>query len=299
MSVQPLFFLLGFHFILMIILLVLVINGKPILRKENIIPLILLPIFGPLAALIVEWMNNICVQGEKFDEILLQPLGDDILWKTVKSYQESGNLVPLEEALLINENDTKRRMILNALYDDPLKYLDVLVLASHNKDAETAHYATTTLSHSQRSFEVEIQRAGAAVEEDPDNLRLLDFYINLIEKYIDSGLLEEYLLNIQRIVYSTALDKKLALVQNDKTILIKKLRNNIELKEYGAAYKLSDQLKNLLPEDEEVWNEVLRVCVEGNDKEKLQETIEEIQKTPIVWTKQGKEKINLWIAGAR
>jgi hypothetical protein len=272
---------------------------KTALRKEYIIPTLLVPIFGPLAALMVEWISFSGNQGEKLDEILLQPLEDDILWKTIKNHHEGGNIVPLEEALLINENETKRKMMLNALYDDPLKYLDVLVIASHNEDVETAHYATTTLSHSQRSFQVEIQRTRAAVDENPDNLKILDYYIALIEKYIDSGLLEEYLLRNQRIAYSEALDNRLSIRKNDKTTLIKKLRNSIQLKEFGDAYKISDKLKNHWPEDEDVWNEVLRVCIEGKDKEKLQVTIDEIQITPIQWTKQGKEKINLWIAGAR
>ena len=58
-------------------------------------------------------------------------------------------------------------------------------------------------------------------------------------------------------------------------------------------------MRNTWPEDEEVWNEILRVCIEGKDKEKLQETLEAISVAPIQWTQQGKEKINLWIAGAK
>jgi hypothetical protein len=268
------------------------------LRKENIIPILLVPIIGPIVAGLIEWMNHSGNQGEKLDEILLHPLEDDVLWKTIKNHHEGGNLVPLEEALLINENETKRRMMLSALYDDPMKYLDVLFVASHNEDVETAHYATTTISHSQRSFQVEIQNASVEVEKDPDNILLLEHYITLIEKYINSGLLEEYLLKSQRIVYSKALESKLEIQPDDKSTLVKKLRNHIELKEYGAAFRLSDKLKNLWPEDEDVWNEILRVCIEGRDKEKLRETIEAIQRTQIQWTKQGKEKINLWIEGA-
>jgi hypothetical protein len=58
-------------------------------------------------------------------------------------------------------------------------------------------------------------------------------------------------------------------------------------------------LKKYWPQDENVWNEVLRVCVEGKDKRRFQATIDEIQKTPINWTKQGKERMNLWLAGAK
>lgn len=299
MSILPVIVILVTHFILCAILLIYSLIRKTTLRKENIIPILLVPIFAPLAAILVEWIHFSGHQGEKLEEILLQPLADDILWKTIKNHHEVGNIVPLEEALLINENDTKRKMMLNALYDDPLKYLDVLLIASHNADVETAHYATTTLSHSQRRFQIEIQRTKAAVDENPNNQKLLDYYIALLEKYIDSGLLEEYLLRNQRLAYSEALDEKLDFQKNDKATLFKKLRNSILLKEFDDAFKISDVLKNHWPEDEDVWDEVLRACVEGKNKEKFQATVDEILRTPIQWSKQGKEKLNLWIEGAK
>ncbi len=298
MSILPVVVLLVIHLILCAILLIYSLVSKSSLRKENIIPTLFLPIFGPFAALLIEWISRSGRAGKKLEEILLLPLEDDILWKTIKNHNEGGNIIPLEEALLINENSTKRKMMLDALYDDPLKYLDVLLIASHNQDVETAHYATTTISHSQRRFQIEVQKTKTAVEEHPKDPKILDYYILLVEKYINSGLLEEHLLRNQRLAYSEALDKKLAFQINDKATFVKKLRNCIQLAEFDAAFRISDELKAHWPEDEEVWNEALRVCIEAHDKERLQETIDEILITPIRWTKQGKEKIDHWIAGA-
>lgn len=300
MSILPIIFIIiVIHFILCTILLIYCLTRETSLRKENIVPIILVPIFAPLAAIILEWIHFSNHQGEKLEEILLEPLGDDILWKTIKNHHEVGNIVPLEEALLINENKTKRKMILNALYDDPLKYLDVLLIASHNEDVETAHYATTTISHTQRKFQINLHKTKIAVEENPNNLQLLDHYIELLEIYIDSGLLEEYLLQNQRKAYAQALEKKLAINDKDKTTLIKKLRNCVKLEEYSDAFEIGEKLKRYWPHDEDVWNEVLRVCIEGKDKKKFQASIDEIQNTPIQWTKQGKDRINLWILGAK
>ena len=155
MSILPvIIIILVIHIVLCLIYLIFSLTRETTLRKENIIPILLIPLFAPLTAIILEWLQFSGHQGEKLDEILLEPLEDDILWKTVKNHHEVGNIVPLEEALIINENNTKRRMMLDALYDDPLKYLDVLLVASHNEDVETAHYATTTLSHSQKKFQI-------------------------------------------------------------------------------------------------------------------------------------------------
>jgi hypothetical protein len=298
-NIQPIIIIVIIHLILCVLIVIYSIVREAYLRKENILPTFFLPLIGPISAILIEWMNYSGRQGEYLEEIFLPPLEDDILWKTVKNYHESSDIVPLEEALLLNENQTKRRMMLNALYDDPLKYLDVLFVASHNEDVETAHYATTTISHSQRSFQLEIQKASVAVAENPDDIFYIDNYINLLEGYINSGLLDEYLLRNQRIIYSKALDRKLSIKPNDKLTLIRKLRNHLELNEFSEAARVSDQMKTQWFDDEDVWNEILRVCIEGRDKEKLRETIEAIRKAPIQWTKQGKEKIGLWIEGVR
>jgi hypothetical protein len=128
---------------------------------------------------------------------------------------------------------------------------------------------------------------------------VLDSYIEILGKYIKSGLLEEHLLKNIRFVYSTMLDKKLHKVKSDKNSLIEKLRNNIELKDYVSAFETSDLLKKNFPKEEETWIETLRVCVEGNDPGRLQETINEIRYNAIIWTRQGKYQINPWFNVAK
>jgi hypothetical protein len=248
-------------------------------------------------AVVVEALNRSGEQGMKPIELESQALDEDILWKALKSYHEEGNIVPLEEAILINDVKTRRKFMLDTLYDDPLKYLDVLLLAKNNEDVETSHYATTTISHAHKVFQVAIQDLAAAVENDHNDMPLLDKYLETLEKYIESNLLEEHLLRNMRIVYNGALDKKLARVMSDKRALIRKLRNSIELGDYASAFGASDLLIEYWPKDEQTWIEAMRVCVEGADNNRLSEILDKVQKTNLVWTKQGKEQMGPWMRG--
>ena len=187
--------------------------------------------------------------------------------------------------------------MLETLYEDPLKYLDVLMLAKNNEDVETSHYATTTISHAQKRFQVAIQNLAVAVENDRNNITLLDNYLETLEKYIESNLLEEHLLRNMRIVYNEALDKKLARIKNDKMTLIRKIKNSIELGDYASAFSASDLLIEHYPKDEQVWIEAVRVCVEGSDNNRLLEILDQVQKTSLIWSKQGKEQIGPWLRG--
>lgn len=295
MKIQSELLVIFIHLLLAMSVSLLILFGKTYLRREHIFFIFFLPIFGVFSAIIIELMNILGKQGQK--PVDLEPLNleDDILWKTLKNSREKGDLIPLEEAILINETKVRRRFMLETLYSDPYKYLDILNIAKFNDDVETSHYATTTISKAQKDFQLSIQKLATQVENQPENLTALDSYIEVLGKYIKSGLLEEHLLKNLRIVYSTILDKKLNKIGVDKKTIIEKLRNSVDLKDYAAALESSKLLKKNYPYDEEAWIEVLRVCVERDDSSALLEALNEIRLGDISWTKQGKDQVSPWI----
>lgn len=295
MNTRPELVIIFIHTLIALVYVLWILSGRSNLRKEYILVIILLPIFGPLACLVIEYIIMSDRAGRKSLDVDNTIFRDDILWKTLKNYHEKGDIVPLEEAILINDVKTRRKFMLDTLYDDPSKYLDILMVAKNNDDVETSHYATTSISYIQRSFQLSIQKYAIALEREPDNLELLDDYIGTLGNYVESGLLEEHLLKNLRIVYSQVLDKKLAKIKDDESTLIEKLKNSIELGDYVSAFGASDLLKEYWPEDEQTWLAAIRVCVDGNDRNRLQETLAEIQLQKINWTKNGMEQISPWL----
>jgi len=283
------------HILLALVYSVFILSGRSHLRKELIIPIFFLPVFGLVTAFTIEMLNILNVQGTKPVELEQLSLQEDILWVSLKSFHEKGDIVPLEEAILINDVKVRRRAVLETLYTDPLKYLDILNIAKYNDDVETSHYATTTISKAQKDFQLAIQKLAVEVENNPDDLDSLDEYIETLYKYIESGLLEEHLLKNLRIVYSKALDKKLENVKNDRDAMIKKMRNCIKLSEYNSAFEIGDYLIANWREDERSWIEAIRACVDGQDGNKLQKILSEMKNQKINWTRDGKEQIKVWL----
>ena len=286
------------HVLLSVICVFIILSGKTSLRKEQIIPMLLLPLFGPFMVLVIELLNVLGEQGNRPIDLEHLDTSKDILWKALKSYHEKGDIVPLEEAILINDVKTRRKFMLETLYDDPMKYWDVIMLAKNNPDVETSHYATTTIAHVQKRFQVSIQELAVAVEKNPDDVELLNKYLETMKKYLESGLLEEHLLRNLRIVYDKNLDKKLIKVATDKFALVEKIRNSIELRDYTTAYEISGLLVNYWPEDEQSWIEAVRVCIVAEDNKILKKRLLEMQTTKINWTQAGKEQMAPWLQGA-
>lgn len=272
-------------------------SGKSNLRKEQVLLIFFIPVFGPIVAMVIEQLNLLKRQGIKPIDLEPLGLGDDILWVTLKSFHENSDIVPLEEAIMINDVKVRRRLMLETLYTDPLKYLDVLNIAKYNDDIETSHYATTTIAKAQKDFQLSIQNLAVAIENSPDDESLLDEYLDALEKYINSGLLEEHLLRNLRIVYSKVIDRKLELAEMDRNVIIKKLRNCIDLAEFNTAFECGEQLIANWPENEDTWIEVIRICVSSLDGNKLQEIVSRMKEEKVNWTRDGKEKVQIWLEG--
>lgn len=272
----------------------LIFSGISRHRREFIAILLFIPVFGFIAALAVELYYKIAGSKQEPIEISNLTLDEDIYWKPVKVRQEETDLVPLEEAISINDTATRRKLMLESLYDNPSKYIDVLMEARRNDDIETVHYASTTISKIQRDFQLEIQRLSVEVENNPDDIALLDQYIETIQQYIDCDILEDYLLNRQRLLFNEALLKRTNRAGIDKEVLIKKINNNIALGDYQAAFDDCSLLQELWPEDEQVWIETLRVCVESRDFQKLHEVIKIIDGLSIQWNNTNRKLIQEW-----
>ncbi len=289
--------ILGIHGICALIYSFFILNKKSHVRKEFIIPLFLVPVFGVATAIIIELINSKKKQGKQTLDLHKFFLDDDTYWKAINNRQEDENIVPLEEAMTINDENVRRKLMLEMLFDDPLKYLDVLMIARKNEDIETAHYASATISKIQSEFQREIQKSAVAVENSPNDIILLDHYIDALEKHIESGVLEDYLLQRQRIVFARALDLKLDQNKKNQKTIIKKIYNSLQLGNFSTAYEASNLLKINWPLEEETWIEAMRVCVESKDKARLKETIDEVRQTKIGWTKHGKEQVAPWLSG--
>jgi len=282
------------HIVCVFIYGFLIISGISRHRKEFIAILLFIPVFGFIAAAVVELYYKFAGSKQEPIEIPDLTLDNDVYWKPVKVRQEETDLVPLEEAISINDTATRRKLMLESLYDNPSKYIDVLMEARRNDDIETVHYASTTISKIQRDFQLEIQRLSVEVENNPDDNKLLDQYIDTIQQYIDCDILEDYLLKRQRLLFNEALVKRIDRAGIDKEILIKRINNNMALGNFQAAIDDSSLLRELWSEDEQVWIESLRVCVESQDVQKLDEVIREIDQLPIQWSNTNRKLIQEW-----
>jgi len=263
------------------------------------IPIIFfIPDFGILSALVAEVTNRLKDKLGDTGEIETVKLEQDIYWKTIRRQAQSEGIVPLEEALIINDRQTRKKLVLEMLLDDPKKNIDILLLARENNDVDTAHYANTTIAKIQRDFQLQVQQLAAAYETDPHDTTTLDAYIDTLGQFIDSGLSEAYLLRRQRLILASLIDHKIEQDGWTKELLQQKINNHIALGELNAATETNEHLHKNYPRDEQTWINDLKISVAAHDAARLQATKDGIKKADIQWSPTNREKVNLWLENA-
>lgn len=247
--------------------------------------ILMIPVFGPLAGYSLvyaygrtppdaDWLAH---QEEKHRLNIVSRSSVDLT-------------VPLEEALLINEPHKRRSVMMNILRSDPMRYLDLLLIARYNDDAETAHYATASIMELQRHFQLELQELQLMISKDSSDIATWRKYIELLSRYFGSGLLEGQLLRRQQLLLQNALDNALN-IEMDGAFLRIKISNCLALKQAEEAKKTAYTLIRLLPADEHSWLEGMRVYAETHDQEGMRALLRRIQAERVDFTIAGREHL--------
>lgn len=95
------------------------------------------------------------------------------------------NVIPLEEAIAVNDRKSLRTAMLNVLKGEIKDSLSAISLALETKDSESSHYAASVLSHELNEFRIEVQKLYLNIrEEKDDQTEYEDMMINYTDKIL-------------------------------------------------------------------------------------------------------------------
>src|SRR4051812_19179699 len=74
------------------------------------------------------------------------------------------NFVPIQDALLLNDNQTKRKLLIHSLKENSIQNTSILTNALQNEDTETSHYAATAIMEMKRKLQNSLQEFAEKLE---------------------------------------------------------------------------------------------------------------------------------------
>ncbi|MDD2362377.1 MAG: hypothetical protein PHH84_05400 [Oscillospiraceae bacterium] len=264
--------------------------------SAQLFPLTLfVPIWGIAMLLSAEYLSRRSEDGTK--EIQVDDLKlSEFDFRGIGLYMDDRQLsvVPLEEAIIVNDAKTRRDFMMDIIGQDADQYIDLLQKAKFNNDIEIIHYASTAIMEIQRAHELALQRSEAAVKSNPDDSMALDAYMITLKKYINSGLVEDNFLFIQRKRFHEAFLKRIEMPDAEQSSFFDAVDNLIEMSDFIQAEEVLQKSAEIWPENENTYRLKLKICHLSKDKEKKKELIKIMQNKRVQFSAETREAIDYW-----
>lgn len=285
--------LLTLH-IICCILIYLGIRTRILKVEKCMMPMVLfVPIWGPLCVLVLHFQ----LLGRRHSrEIGLEKMRikEEIYRSIIMENTETAkNVVPLEDALLLNVPGLRRELIMDMLNDNPEEYIELLHQARMNEDVEVVHYATTAMAELLKEYDFRLQKLEQDYAAHPEDEKALDKYCEFLRMYIEQGMVQGQMESVQRNQYSQLLSRKLE-QKKELEPCICLMDNYLKMEEYTKAWDLLKMMEQYWPEREEYWMMKIRYYAQQKRGRELTRLIREMGERRIYLSAESRQTLAFW-----
>lgn len=208
------------------------------------------------------------------------------------------NVIPIEDALLVSEHQTRRQVMIDVLKQDSINYIEVLQRAVSNEDTETSHYAVSAIMETKRKLMISLQQLSVKYEQHRDDVYVVTAYAEILKAYLQSGYLDERTLLKYRYTFISVVEQLISLSDDEEWAHKEKTNMELVLGEYARAERSGLLYTEKCPHSEDAYITLMKVYYETNSYDKLQQTLERLLKTPIRLSNQALTIVRFWSEGA-
>lgn len=129
------------------------------------IVMLLCPVVGPLFFFVVHFFYLTIFRFQvELDDVVFSK--ERVRTQLRADEEREMNVIPLEEAVAVNDQKSLRAAMLNVLKGEIRNSLSAISLALETKDSESSHYAASILSHELSEFRMEVQKLYLGIREE-------------------------------------------------------------------------------------------------------------------------------------
>lgn len=254
----------------------------------------LFPIFWP------KWM--IKHKEENLDDYMARledehKLKRHSIYQRVERHQEL-NVIPIEEALLVSEHKTRRKVMIDVLKQDVVNYLEILQRAVSNEDKETSYYAVSAIMEVKRKLQLGLQELALNYEKDSSNFQVVNTYAEVLQAYLKSGFLDERTLLKYRYTYRSVLEKLIEIRQDFEWAYKEKVEIELTLKLYDDAKRSAHKYLDTFQYSEDSYLCLIKVYYVMKSYQRIQQTLNRLKKSPIKLSNHALTMVRFWSKGA-
>lgn len=207
------------------------------------------------------------------------------------------DLIPIEDALNLNDHNIKRNLVIEMLKEDSYKYLEFLLKALKDEDSETSHYAATAITQLKSKLTVAIQDMEVEYYKNSKNKEVSKEYIKALKECIDSNLIDKKERTRLTYSYKLALENYIRDIEDDENYLNELIKIYIDIKNYDKAILYSYKYMKKFVQSYKPYMFLLEVYYTLNDKKNFEKVIKSLRESDIKLDKEGLDILRFWIEG--
>lgn len=262
-----------------------------------IMPLIVLvPVWGLVSFIFLELACNGKLEQKRENGLEKLKVEDKIYKSILKEDDSLQNIiVPLQEALIMNDTVARRALMTDIMYSDISQYVELLKEARMNEDTEVVHYAVTSMVELQNKYDKRFQEIEKRYEKNGDDRFVINEYAELLQDYMESGLLEGNMLTAQKRKFEEILKKKLKTYPNEASSIRKLAQTQLFLGKYAQAEECIQKLLELEPGREDGYLLQLEYLIVCKKREEIAKVLQDIKKYEVHLSAAGYDKVRFWL----
>jgi hypothetical protein len=209
--------------------------------------------------------------------------------------EEEINIVPIQDALLLNENKIRRKLLIHSLKENSIQNTKVLEKALQNEDSETSHYAASAIMEMKRRLQNSIQELAMQLKEKPEDVEILSLYAETINQFLKSGFLDEGTYKYYQALFSTVLEKIIESGYAKRTHYIDKINCDLHLQKNEKAAHYSEKFMEDHPMDEMAYIMGMKLHYSLQNTKQLQKVISTLKRKPVRLSANGLNIVRFWL----
>lgn len=231
-----------------------------------------------------EWLVN----REEYQDVSLQEPDREI----------EMDIIPLLDALTLNDNHTKRKTLISLLKKEFLQQSEALALALKSEDSETSHYAATALQQAKTHLTKELKQLERKLLEDSSSIEVLKQYADVLKQSVQMEFLDQRTRNKYMYLYSDALSRLLALnPPNSAFYYNEKIALALELLEFHQALETAQAYLEQFPQAEDAYFAAMDVHYHMRNNDAFFQLLETIQSSSIRLSPEHLNQMRYWLQG--
>ncbi|MNI12413.1 hypothetical protein D3C73_655930 [compost metagenome] len=210
---------------------------------------------------------------------------------------KESNVIPLEDALTVNDHRTRRRAVLDVLKEESVDMIPLLTKAVQNEDTETSHYAVAAIMELKRVMMSELQKQSVLYElhpHDPDQLSAISA---VLKYYLGAGLMDQRLERRYRNLHGEVLDSLVSIETCEEVHYVDKVECEMMLGRYDKAREASERFLEKYPSSESAYYVQLKLWYRIRSGLRFNQTMELLKQSPIKISQRTLELIRYWQMG--